>query len=281
VKVLVTGGSSQIGNFLLPILVQQGYQCSAISRNPRSHEAGVEWLQGDLASDMGEVIGERRFDAWVHLAFLPTATAHVKLVAGTGVKHVIGFSSTSVFTKQASENDKENAVISRLLTAENEFETSCTAQHVAWTLFRPTMIYGCGLDRNISFIRSMIHTFGFFPLPAAAKGLRQPVHAADLALACAQALASRTGFNKAYNLSGGEVLSYRQMVERVCLAAGKKPRLLPLPTGLLKAALILLHLLPRFKHLNTEMVDRMSDDMVFSHDDARTDFQYAPRRFEP
>jgi len=280
-KVLLTGASGQIGRYLLPMLIQRGHVCLALSRNEHSEPPAVRWVQGDLTLDMSRLWQTERIDIWVHMAFLPLATPHLANAAAVGVKQFIGFSSTSVFTKQASGNNRESAIIGQLLAAEKTVETSCTSLGMAWTLFRPTMIYGGDVDQNITFIRTMIEHFGFFPLPVGANGLRQPVHAEDLAVACTQALALGRVFNKSYNLSGGEVLSYQQMVERVCTAAGKQPRLLCIRPALLKSALMLLRLLPRYAHLNTDMVDRMYDDMAFAHDDAVADFQYNPRPFQP
>ena len=69
----------------------------------------------------------------------------------------------------------------------------------------------------------------FFSLLGQASGLRQPVHAEDLALACIQALDDPVTINKTYNLSGGETLSYREMVEKIFRSLGKTVHFLPLP----------------------------------------------------
>ena len=98
---------------------------------------------------------------------------------------------------------------------------------VDWVILRPTLIYGLGQDKNISEIVRLIRRFGFFPLVGQAKGLRQPVHAEDVATACLSALEKTDVVNRAYNLSGGETLSYREMINRVFTALGRRPRLIP------------------------------------------------------
>ena len=84
-----------------------------------------------------------------------------------------------------------------------------------YTIFRPTLIYGVGRDRNVADIARFAKRFGVFPILGKGLGLRQPVHAADLAEACILAVDSSASFNRIYNLSGGETLTYREMVERV------------------------------------------------------------------
>src|SRR5690554_1920633 len=59
------------------------------------------------------------------------------------------------------------------------------------------------------------------------------VHALDVAGACVAALRAPCA-NRAYNLSGGETLSYREMVERVFGAMGRRPRVVSVPAGFLR-----------------------------------------------
>ena len=46
--VLVFGGSSQIGHFLLPRLLARGAAVTALSRRARAPQPGLRWLQGSL-----------------------------------------------------------------------------------------------------------------------------------------------------------------------------------------------------------------------------------------
>ena len=95
-------------------------------------------------------------------------------------------------------------------------------------------------------------------------GLRQPVHAEDVAAACAAALASPVAANSSYNLSGGETLSYRNMVERVFLALNFRVRLFTVPLGVFRLVLVCLRLLPRYRHWSTAMAERMNTNLVFA-----------------
>ena len=150
---------------------------------------------------------------------------------------------------------------------------------MGWTILRPTLIYGFGRDQNVSRIAGLFKRVGFFPLFGGGRGLRQPVHAEDVARACEQACHSDAATNHSYAISGGETLSYREMVARIALAMGMKPRLLSLPRFASVGALTVLKCLPRYRHLNMAMVDRMNDDLVFDDSEARRDFAYSPRRF--
>jgi nucleoside-diphosphate-sugar epimerase len=121
--------------------------------------------------------------------------------------------------------------------------------------------------------------FGFFPLLGRAGGLRQPVYVEDVASACLAALDAPQAGNRAYNLSGGETLSYRDMAGRVFAALGCRPRLVTVPLWLIRLSLAVMRRLPRYRQWSAAMAERMNRDLVFDHADAARDLGYAPRPF--
>ena len=84
---------------------------------------------------------------------------------------------------------------------------------------------------------------------------------------------------RAYNISGAEVLSYRQMVERVFAQLGRRAILIPIPLTLIKLLISIARIVPSYRYLSGGMAERMSKDMVFDHDDAAKDFAFSPRSF--
>jgi nucleoside-diphosphate-sugar epimerase len=277
--ILVAGASSQIGRFALPRLVAQGRAVHALSRQPPAPaEAGVVWHRADL---LGGPLPDIGADAIVHLAHLALLPPLLGAPCAARVRRVVAFGSTSVFTKQDSPDPRERAVAAQLAEAEQTVADACRARGIAWTLLRPTLVYGAGLDKNVTVITRFIRRFGFFPLVGGGLGLRQPAHADDLAAAAAAALACPASFNRAYNLSGGETLSYRAMVERIFERLGKRPKILPIPLPLFQALIRAAARLPRYRYFSAEMASRMNLDLCFDHADAARDFGYAPRGFEP
>ncbi len=281
-RVIVTGASSQVGRFLLPRLRAGGFAVSALSRRSQPPESGVDWISGDLERhvDWSPAAGAR---ALIHAAEITLIRPHLEHLAGFGVRRVIAFSSTSRLTKQDSADPAERRLARALADAEQGLSGICGALGMAWTLFLPTLVYGAGLDRNVSFIAQFIRRFGWFPLVAGGRGLRQPVHADDLAAACLRALDNPRTYGGIYVLTGGETLSYRAMVERVFQGLGQTPRLLPVPIGLLRAAIMAGRLLPAYRQLNPQMANRVNRDLCFDSGPARRDFGYSPRafRFDP
>ncbi|MGH8307913.1 MAG: NAD(P)-dependent oxidoreductase, partial [Gammaproteobacteria bacterium] len=124
-----------------------------------------------------------------------------------------------------------------------------------------------------------IKCFRFFPIVGTAHGLRQPLHARDLAAACLAVLNNRETWNRAYNLAGAERLTYRVMVERIFAALRKHPRFIQVPRSVFHFALQATALHPRYRHLTPAMAERMNQDMVFDISDAARDFGFSPQAF--
>ena len=106
--------------------------------------------------------------------------------------------------------------------------------------------------------------------------MRQPIHVAG---ACLATLQAPFVANRAYNISGCEVLSYRDMGARIFTALDRRPRLLTVPFWTFRLVLTVLRCLPRYRQWSTVMAERMNRDLVFGHDQAVRDFDFKPEAF--
>jgi nucleoside-diphosphate-sugar epimerase len=143
------------------------------------------------------------------------------------------------------------------------------------------MIYGAGSDLNVAFIGKFILRFRFFPVPIGANGLRQPVHADDLAAACIAALPLKRTYGRSYNLGGGERLLYADLVGRIFTALNQRPFILPIPLSVCRLLVQIVRKIPNYRFINPDMVDRTLVDLVADHSEAQSDFGYSPRKFFP
>ncbi|WP_343122223.1 hypothetical protein [Rhodanobacter sp. 115] len=125
--VLVFGGSSQIGHFLLPALCERGEPVLALSRHPRDAQAGLAWIEGRLpdavpaVKDVSAIISFgplQPFADWLAQASLPLAP------------RVIATSSMSAETKRASPVPAERAISQQLRDGETALAAAC-ARHAA------------------------------------------------------------------------------------------------------------------------------------------------------
>ena len=274
----VIGASSLVGQFVLPLLTQAGFRVFAFSRKAKLYESNeVVWCSS--CSDKA-IYATNDVEYWISLAPIWVLQEFFEMIRASGAKRLVVLSSTSRFTKKDSTVAEERELVERFIDAEDRLQLWAEENNIDWIILRPTLIYGGGKDKNISEIMRIIQRFRFFPLLGQAKGLRQPVHAQDIAKACFSALSSPAAVNKSYNLSGGETLTYKQMIERVFMAMGCKPIMIKLPITLLRIAVAILHCLPRYRSWTTAMVERMNQDLAFDHSEAKRDLDYRPRLFE-
>jgi nucleoside-diphosphate-sugar epimerase len=273
---LVVGGTGLVGGYIVEHLRRAGRRPLVLSRSPREG-SGVDWLQGDLAKP-----DTLNFPAFTTLF----CTANAALLANAlprllnpSLKRVVVFSSTSVLTKQETEIASERETIKRLVDAERRIAETCEEHNVAWTILRPTLIYAEGRDTNITPLSRLIRRFGFMPVVGGGPGLRQPVHAEDLAIGALASASSRAAVNKVYALPGGETLTYREMIGRIFDALRLPRRTISVPVPVWRAAFKLAK--PLYPDANVAMGIRMMKDMTFDSTPAIQDFGWHPRGFKP
>ena len=275
--VAVVGATSMVGQVLLSQLAQSGRHVIAYSRKPRENtkpSPNIEWREMPLQGkdEKLEVILD-----WIWLAPIRILPNHLEFMRKAGAKNVVAVSTTSRFTKIDSSSDAERKFVEELIYAEEKLQSWSAENKAAWTILRPTLIFGLGLDKNINVIARFISRFHFFPILGRGNGLRQPIHVCDVATACKAALESNNARNRAYNISGAEVVSYREMVKRVFETLSIRPRFLSIPLWLFAAGMASVRILPPFRTWSSAMVERMNHNMEFDHAEASRDFDFKPR----
>jgi len=258
--VLVLGATGQIGLCLLTRLAAAGRPAIAVCRQPRPALApAADWLAADLASPLE--LGGRRPTVAIHATGAWLLPPQLESLRAAGVRRLVCFSSTSMLAKAESPSAAERDLARRLTAA----EAAVAAGGLSWIVLRPTLIYGLGLDRNVSRAAAFIRRWRCFPLAGPGRGRRQPVHADDLAAAALAAAASELG--GAFNLGGGETLTYRGMIERIFSVLALSPRFVRLP------------LLGRLPGVTGALARRMEQHLDFDDGSAWPLLGLTPRRF--
>ena len=282
-RVGVLGATSFVGTCLLPLLTESGWRVTAFSRRASGmFGKQVIWRQlpTSLSSHLAEFSEEQlTLPCWVCVAPIWVLPDYFSFFEAQGAKRVVVLSSTSRFTKSDSSAAEERAISLRFADAEASLQNWAENRGIEWVILRPTLIYGLAGDKNISEIARLICRFGFFPLFGKADGLRQPIHVSDVAGACLAALQTPTAANRMYNISGGEAITYRDMVIRVFSALDRSPRLLSVPLWAFRVAVALLRRLSRYRQWSSAMAEHMNQDFVFDHSDASRDLGFKPRAF--
>ena len=231
---VILGATSLVGRYLALRLAEAGFEgwCVSRGRVRNRYEAppGFAWKT---------VSDEERLDvpaSAVLFSLVPIFALPAIAGRTCGGERLIALSTSSVYFKAASSDPDEQRMVQGLGRAETDVRSICRDRGVAWTIFRPTLIYDFAGDRNLSTIASFVRRYGVFPVVWPGTGRRQPIHADDVAQAMAVAADVSAARGAVFDLPGGETLTYREMVRRIFESSGKRPVLLYLPLGLARAA---------------------------------------------
>ena len=273
----ILGAASLVGRPLLAAARGRGTRLVACSRaanaGGRTDGPGLVWCRPGTPDPIGGPVPR-----WIAVCPAWAVAEHLPWLESLGVRALVAISSTSLLTKHRSPDARERAVAERLERAEAEITRWAESRGVRLCLLRPTMIYDGVSDANVAAIARFIRRHGWFPVAGPARGLRQPVHAADVAAACLAAAERLPLPRTIYTLSGRAPLPFCDLVAEVFRAGGREPRIIHVPRPM-AAALAPLGRLAGGGISLRGMAARMNEDLAFDHSAAATDLGFAPRAF--
>ncbi len=274
-NILVTGASSQIGYFLVPRLLYEGHRVTGISR--KSRPAWIAEHQSLIWTAEQQLRSENMAGIEAIVSAGPIALTSELIQRCPGLKALAVISTSSIHFKRDSSNAEERKMLEDIVDQEQQLRRQAEQRNLPCAVLRPTMVYGAGLDKNIRQLAQLAVRFNRIPVLTGANGLRQPVHADDLALACVRLIsAPLTG---CWYAGGATRLSYLQLSEAVCAALGRGS-LLKLPLPVLKGLLKIVKLTGRYAGINSNMFARQRLDMCVDNKPAAQDWGWQPRSFD-
>jgi len=273
-RVLVIGASCQIGHFLLPSLIDNGIEMDALSRQPRADAPGLHWLTGALPEHPPPPTpGAARWDGIISYGPVAALADWLRRCPLAPAAALVAVSSMSAISKAASPVARERALAARIRDSEQAIRRQCERLAMRWSILRPTLIYGAGLDANFTPLARRARRWRWFPLPHG-HGLRQPVHAADVAEASWRALCCPEACGQILPLGGGERLPVHEMFARVRASLGICT--LPLPLWRWNRRVLALAI----PHARGPLL-RLDSDLVADNTQAARLLGITPRPFVP
>jgi nucleoside-diphosphate-sugar epimerase len=270
-RIGVVGASGQVGYFLLPRLLAAGATVAALGRGPRPVHIAAHprllWHQGALEEDWPDVLP---IEYLLSAGPLDTLARSLERHWHPHLREVIALSSTSIDSKEMSPDPAERALAAQLVAAEGRLRDACARHSATLVRIRPTLIYGCGLDRSLSPMLARVRRLGVLPLPWPAPGLRQPVHADDLAALMMTCIDRDDLDGRCFEAGGGERLPFATMLRRAAGAVGRH-LVLPVPVSVLRM------LLPHMRGA----LSRLSLDLVAHDEEVRQLLGWQARCFQP
>jgi NADH dehydrogenase len=276
-KVFVTGGTGFVGQAVLAALREAGHPARVLVRDPSAPRArelvsrlGAETVAGDVL-DAGSL---RRTlpgcDAVIHLVGIISEIGrntfeNAHTVATRNVVAAAQVAGISRYIHMSALGTRPDAA-SRYHQTKWAAEEIVRASGLAWTLFRPSLIYGPD-DHFTRLFAALTRWSPVLPVMGGGQGLLQPVAVEAVALALVRALTEPAAVGRAFDLCGPERLTFNQVLDAILAVTGRR-RLkihVPLPLARIQARVlegVFPRLLGRAAPLNRDQLLMLQEDNV-------------------
>ncbi len=274
-KLLVTGATGFTGSYTVPALLKSGIDIRCFVRET-SHVkelegVGAKTTYGNLDDPGSLQRALKGVDTLLNIASIGFGHAPgiVHAAREAGIRRAVFISTTAIFTQLNAASKKAR------LAAEKVIEES----GLAYTIIRPTMIYGSSRDRNICRLIRFVSKYPVIPVFGDGHCLQQPIHVGDLAQAMINVLKADNTAGKAYNVAGARPLTFNELIDTVSNLLGKRIHKLHLPAGMIARGLRFIEKGGAKLPISSEQVLRLNEDKRFDYTPAANDFGFRPRTF--
>jgi nucleoside-diphosphate-sugar epimerase len=257
------------------LLLSAGYQVTCLHRSTSDRsvlpQPEINWVLGDVSDRQGLTEAMKSSDTLVNIASLGFGHADgiVAAAAAASIKRAIFVSTTAIFTRLSATSKSVR------LAAEETIKNSS----LAYTILRPTMIYGSPRDRNIWRLIRWLKTIPVFPVMGSGNYLMQPIYVDDVAQAIVLSLHHEKTIAKCYNIAGGHVLTYNSLIDTVGEQLNRRILKIHLPVKLSVRILQTIEVLGLRLPIKSEQIERLNENKNFTIEPAREDFNFQPRSF--
>ena len=262
--VAVIGATGFVGRHVVPRLAEAGHDVRAISRSGARRPdwpASVQAIAGDVETGRGLAEALAGAQVLVHLVAIPRESGgrSFENVNVRGVERVLAAARSAgvgrVVHLSALGVTKEPRY--QYLSSKWRGEQLVRESGLGWVVFRPSLLFGPG-DGFFNLIKKTLTWWspGIVAIPGDGKAAFQPLSVDDLALAVTRAVGEPERNGSVYEVGGAQRLTYREIVDYVMRATGKRRLKLNLPVPIISAL--------------TAVTDRVLPIFPVSHDQIRS-----------
>ena len=265
-KILVTGATGFLGKYLAPLLKEKGFEVLALGRNAKTgaelQKKGITFCKGDFTNKAECAKYFEGVECVIHAGALSTVwgkwedfyNANVKgtkniceLCIENGVKRLVYISSPSVYSAKKDrfdihehDVDKSNELnyyIKSKIMAEDIIK-EYNKKGLYTVVIRPRGLFGIGDTSLIPRVLRANSKIGI-PLLNGGKNFVDITHVKNVAYACYLGAVTQNINGEIFNITNGEPMEFRAILEQFLDSIGEKPKYLKLPFGLLYSVSVL------------------------------------------
>ena len=276
-NVLVTGGTGFVGHAVLAKLRAAGHAVRVLVRHPASSRAtalasrfGVELANGNVLDSNSVHKALPGCEAVIHLVGIisevgPNTFHKAHTAATQNVVRAAEQAGVSRYVHMSALGTRPDSA-SRYHQTKWAAEQAVRGSRLAWTIFRPSLIYGVG-DHFVNLFANLARWSPFLPVMGSGQGKLQPVSVEVVAEAFVGALSEPRAIGQTYDLCGPDRLSFLEVLDAILSVVGRRrfKLHLPLPLARVQAAaleFVFPRLLGRAAPLNRDQLIMLAEDNV-------------------
>ena len=253
---LIFGGSGQIGRNLLRKLTKNGYKVTVVTRNihqksyiikTQANVGYIDIVEANIFDEekirelfkkadfcinlIGILFEKKRGNSFknIHTVF-PSILA--KLSKEYNLKHLIHLSALGV-------NEASDSLYAK---SKLEGENQVLENFPLATILRPSVVYSVDDNFTTNFM-TLLNRLPVFPLYYGGNTKFAPIHCSDLT-DIIHHIISKKIYSKIIECAGPEIISFKEILQRLLNLIGKKRILLPFPLLLAKISAKLFEIMP-------------------------------------
>src|SRR6188472_4433753 len=226
VNVAVFGATGVVGRALVPLLAE--HELTAVSRTARD-EPGARWVVADAASGDGVAAALEGADVVYYLVHSLgagdfeeqdriAAETVAREAASAGVRQIVYLGGLGADGPDASPH----------LRSRRETGQRLASAGVSVTTLRAAMIIGKG-SAAFETILGLVKRLPVMVTPSWDSTPTQPIALDDVTQYLAGVCGNEATYGEGYDAGGPEVMTYRQMIERIAALLGRKPLIVEVP----------------------------------------------------
>ena len=255
-SVFVTGATGFVGHALLQRLCAEGHIVRCLVRRGSEGDlrgfGAITRIEGDVVSRRGLAEGLAGCDAAIHLVGIirehRAAGVTFERVHVEGTQNVLEAAKAAGVTRYVhmSALGTRPGAASRYHRTKWAAEEAVRASGLAWTIFRPSIIYGPG-DGFVTMLASMVRRLPAVPVIGSGRQRVQPIAVEQVAAGFAGALERPATIKQTYEVGGPEPVTMLELLDLIGRALGRRRvRRVHVPLGVMTPLARVLHPLPGF-----------------------------------
>jgi uncharacterized protein YbjT (DUF2867 family) len=293
-NVLVTGATGFVGRQVVRQLAAAGHTSRLLARDPASAAArelaaspATELWKGDVQDPASLAGAAGGCDAVIHLVGIISEVGkqtfeNVHLLATQNALAAARAGGARRFLHMSALGTRPDAR-SRYHQTKWAAEEAVRASGLAWSIFRPALIFG-SQDHFVNLFARMSRYFPALPVMGPGRHLQQPVAVADVAACFVRALGRPESVGQTYDVCGPDRLTMVEVLREILAATGRRRWVVRVPMPLARAqAAVLEWIFPAgfgvAAPLNRDQLLMLEEDNVGDATSAFRLFEIQPTRF--